>query len=111
MCRAIFTDEIGTLGHRPHSLPPETLYLAHLTPYLNVAQRELEGKLVDTRTKNEELVKGIEAGRGEVERLVEGLERVIADLEGANELMGQVIDDGELGKEVMEVERESGLEL
>ncbi|MCJ1254763.1 hypothetical protein MMC24_002579 [Lignoscripta atroalba] len=89
-----------------HMLPPEQLYLAHLSPYLQETQRELDGKIRGVEVENEELMEGIKRQREEVERLVGGLEGVIGDLEGANEVMDGVLGDGEVRREVVEVEME-----
>ena len=91
---------------RLHMLPPEQLYLAHLSPYLQETQRELDGKIRGVEVENEELMEGIKRQREEVERLVGGLEGVIGDLEGANEVMDGVLGDGEVRREVVEVEME-----
>ncbi len=93
---------------RPHTLPPQSLYLAHLAPYLTSTQAQLDKELLAVQTENELLAKGVEGQRDEVERLVSGLEAVIADLEGANGVMEGVIEGGEVGREIMEVEGEVG---
>lgn len=94
--------------NRPHTLPPQSLYLAHLAPYLTSTQAQLESELQVVQAENEQLAKGIEGQRDEVERLVSGLEAVIADLEGANGVMEGVVEGAELRREVMEVETEVG---
>lgn len=94
--------------HRPHTLPPQSLYLAHLAPYLASTQAQLETQLQTVQAENAQLAQGVETQRDEVEWLVSGLEAVIADLEGANVVMGEVINGGEMRQEAMEVETEIG---
>ena len=95
--------------HSPHTLPPQSLYLAHLAPYLASTQSQLETKLQSVQVENEQLAKGVERQRDEVERLVSGLEAVIADLEGANSAMSDAIEGSEIRKEAMELDGESGV--
>ena len=91
----------------PHMLPPQSLYLAHLAPYLASTQSQLEAELQAVQIENEQLAKGLETQKDEVERLVSGLEAVIADLEGANGAMSNVAEGSEMRKEAMEVDGES----
>ncbi|KAL8656499.1 MAG: hypothetical protein Q9210_000214 [Variospora velana] len=93
-------------GDPPHTLPPERLYLAHLAPYLQQTQSELEGELKRLQSENEELVEGIQGQREEAEHLVGGLEAFIADLERANGIMGSEVDGNGVKKEVVEVEQD-----
>ena len=94
-----------TPSSRPHLLPPQSLYLAHLAPYLTSTQTQLQNELQALQTENETLAKGIEGQRVEVGRLVGGLEAVIRDLEEANGVMEGV----EVGRgETLEVEGEVG---
>ncbi|CAD6572188.1 MAG: hypothetical protein ASARMPREDX12_004996 [Alectoria sarmentosa] len=92
----------------PHMLPPQSLYLAHLAPYLASTQSQLETELQSAQADNEQLAKGVERQRDEVERLVGGLEAVISDLEGANGAMSDVVEGSELRKEAMEIDGEIG---
>ena len=89
-------------------LPPQSLYLAHLAPYLASTQSQLETELRAVQAENEQLVKGVEIQRDEVERLVSGLEAVIADLEGANSALSDIVEGGEVRKEAMEIDDEVG---
>ena len=91
---------------RLHTLLPEQLYLAHLSPYLQQTQKVLEERLRNTRVQNEELVQVTQQQREEIEQLIGGLEGVVRDLEGANEAMDGVLRDGEMKREVSEVEHE-----
>lgn len=104
----ILLNYFAALGYRPHTLPPQSLYLAHLAPYLTSTQAQLEAELQTVQAENEQLAKGLEGQGDDVERLISGLEAVIADLEGANEVMGAVVEGGEIKREVMEVEGELG---
>lgn len=89
-------------------LPPQSLYLAHLAPYLASTQTQLETELQAVQVENEQLAKGVDRQRDEVERLVGGLEAVIADLEGANGAMSDVVEGGEMRKEAMEMNSDIG---
>ena len=88
-------------------LPPQSLYLAHLAPYLASTQSQLETELQAVQIENEQLARGVERQKDEVERLVGGLEAVIADLEGANGAMSDVAAGSEMRKEAMELDGES----
>ncbi|KAI4104209.1 MAG: hypothetical protein L6R37_003378 [Teloschistes peruensis] len=90
----------------PHTLPPERLYLAHLAPYLQRTEMELDGELKRLQSENEELVDSIQAQREETEILVGNLERFIADLERANELMDKEVEGNGIKKELADVEQE-----
>ncbi|KAL8778922.1 MAG: hypothetical protein Q9203_001605 [Teloschistes exilis] len=90
----------------PHTLPPERLYLAHLAPYLQRTEMELDGELKRLQSENEELVDSIQAQREETEILVGNLERFIADLERANELMNKEMEGNGIKKELADVEQE-----
>lgn len=91
---------------RPHTLPPQALYLAHLAPYLAQAQSTLNAKLQTTQSQNAQLMEKITQQRAEIEGLVSGLEGVVRDLEEAKEAVGAVFGDGELVKEVLEIDGE-----
>ncbi|KAI4260098.1 MAG: hypothetical protein LQ352_000477 [Teloschistes flavicans] len=90
----------------PHTLPPERLYLAHLAPYLQRTELELEGELKRLQSENEELVDSMQAQREETEQLVGTLERFIADLERANEVMSKEVEGNGIKKETADVEQE-----
>lgn len=92
--------------YRPHTLPPEPLFLAHLAPYLATAEWELEAELREVQAENEVLARGVEGQREVVEGLVRGLEAVVRDLEGANRAMGEVVEGGGMRMETGEMEEE-----
>lgn len=94
------------MGGRPHTLPPEPLFLAHLAPYLAMAERELEAELREVQAENEVLARGVEGQREVVEGLVRGLEGVVRDLEGANGVMGEVVEGVGMGMETGEMDEE-----
>lgn len=89
---------------RPHTLPPITLYLAHLAPYLAATHTQLVAQIAATQAENESLARRIEAQRNAAGELLQGLERVVRDLEGANELLGECV------AEVAKVEESGDLE-
>ena len=98
--------QCGFVPNRPHTLPPERLFLAHLAPYLTQTETELDGELKRLQAENEELVDGIQGQHEETERLVGGLETFIADLERANEIMGNGVDGNGVKKEIANIEQE-----
>ncbi|KAL6715611.1 hypothetical protein ACLMJK_006572 [Lecanora helva] len=92
----------------PHTLPPQSLYLAHLAPYLASTQTQFESQLEAVQADNAKLANGIEGQKDEIEKLVSGLEALIADIEGANVVMGDAVAGADIRKEAMEVENEIG---
>ncbi len=104
----VWADGQVWLNSSPHTLPPQSLYLAHLAPYLASTQSQLETELQAVQVENEQLAKGVERQRDEVERLVSGLEGVIADLEGANGAMSEIVEGSGIRKEAMEIDGEIG---
>lgn len=98
-------------SHRPHTLPPQSLYLAHLAPYLAATQAQLSTQLHTIQAENTRLAQGVEGQRDEVERLVGGLEALMADLEGANAVMGEVVGGEEMRREAVEMETEMETEI
>lgn len=95
-----------SISIRPHTLPPERLYLAHLAPYLAETEKELQAELQRTQAENETLVLEIQGQREEVEKLVAGLESVVRDLEEANGVMSEVVEGEQMASEVRELENE-----
>lgn len=94
----------GGMGDAPHTLPPTTLYLAHLAPYLASTHTQLVAQIAETQAENEALARRIDAQRKEADGLLQGLERVVRDLEAANGVLG-----GEIGRDgVMEERAELG---
>lgn len=91
---------------RPHTLPPEALYLAHLAPHLQQTQSTLNAKLQTTQLHNVQLMETIGEQRAEIERLVGGLEGVVQDLKAAKEAVSGVVGDGELGREILDIDQE-----
>jgi kinetochore protein NNF1 len=55
-------------------------------------EAELQERLKSTRSRNEELIEGIQSQRKDVEALVAELEAVIRDLEGADKVLAPVAD-------------------
>ena len=103
------TPSLPGSSHRPHTLPPQSLYLAHLAPYLAATQAQLSTQLQTLQAENARLAQGVEGQRDEVERLDGGLEALMADLEGANAVMGEAVVGGEeMRREAVEMETEKG---
>ncbi|KAF2501068.1 Nnf1-domain-containing protein [Lophium mytilinum] len=93
----------GEVPVPPHTLPPSTLHLAHLMPFLEEHTAILDTQLAETQTKNRELADEVIGQRKEIESLLRGLESVIRDLETSAQLMGAEEVQG-LGAEVREIE-------
>ena len=88
---------------RPHTLPPDELYAAHLAPMLAPVRAEMEAQLRATRARNEELAADLVQKKGEIEALVGGLEAVVADLEGASATLDEALEDGSVRAELQEM--------
>lgn len=91
---------------RPHTLPPDELFRAHLTPHLEKTKGGLDGKVQATEAQNVELAQKIQAQRAEIERLLAGLETVVADVEGAATAATEYGDGNDLRKEAMQMDTE-----
>lgn len=89
-----------------HTLSPDELYRAHLTPYLQETQTTLDSKIESTQSENAELAQRVQAQRIEIESLLSGLESVVADLEGAAAAATQYCDDNDLRKEAVQMDGE-----
>lgn len=90
---------------RPHTLPAQTLALAHLQPFLSAQTQTLESQLSKTQQANTQLLSEIEAQRAELAALVNGLEHVVRDLEGSVEMLSQ--DDVQnLTREVLDIDKD-----
>lgn len=88
-----------------HTLPPTSLHLAHLLPFLEQHSALLNSQLSATHASNAELLSSITAQRAEIEALVRGLETVVQDLEKSAQMMGQEEVQG-LSAEVREIDTE-----
>lgn len=95
-------------GIRLHTLSAYELYTANLTPYLQQATQELEGKLQSTQDDNAKLMTTIEQQRAELEQLLNGLEMAIKDIEGAVQALPTADQGGVEGlrNHVWEIEQE-----
>ena len=86
----------------PHTLPAPTILSAHLQPYQNSQQSQLNAKIQTASSQNADLVNMLLEQRSEIESLVGVLEGVVRDLESAGSLLqGEV---GELSKGSREAE-------
>ena len=74
-------------GKPMHTLSGDELYTAHLTPFLQHASTELEGRLWETQQGNQSMMGTIQKQRQEIEILMNGLEGVVRDIEGGVEAM------------------------
>ena len=91
---------------RPHTLPPDELFRAHLTPQLEKTKEILDGKIQDTEAQNVELAQKVQAQRAEIERLLAGLESVVADVEGAAAAATEYGSENNLRKEALQMDKE-----
>ena len=66
-----------------HLLTADELYMAHLSPMLIKAERDLRVKIRDTQQQNRDMADQIEAQRREMQQLVARLEDTVKDIEGA----------------------------
>lgn len=87
-----------------HTLSPDELYRAHLTPYLRETQAALSSKIESTENENAELAQRVQAQRIEIESLLSGLESVVADLEGAAAAATQFCEENNLRKEALQMD-------
>ncbi|KAK7514794.1 Nnf1-domain-containing protein [Phyllosticta citriasiana] len=71
----------------PHTLPAQTLILAHLQPFLAAQTTSLEDQLATMQQANKALLSDVLAQRAELEALTSGLERVVADLQGTVDML------------------------
>ncbi|KAL4950855.1 Nnf1-domain-containing protein [Aspergillus filifer] len=90
----------------PHTLPPDDLFRAHLTPQLEKTKEVLDGKIQDTEVQNVELAQKVQAQRAEIERLLAGLESVVADVEGAAAAATEYGSENNLRKEALQMDEE-----
>ncbi|RMD40330.1 hypothetical protein DV735_g4812, partial [Chaetothyriales sp. CBS 134920] len=74
-------------GRPMHSLGADELYTARLTPFLQQAHTELEGKLGESQRENERMVSTIQQQQHDIESLMSKIEAVVKDLEGSVEAM------------------------
>ena len=74
---------------RPHTLPPNALYEAHLSPFLASHQETLQSQLDELQTSNKDLASQVVEQRSELAVLLQGLEALVGDLESASASMEQ----------------------
>ncbi|KAB2574385.1 hypothetical protein DBV05_g6978 [Lasiodiplodia theobromae] len=89
----------------PHTLPAETLALAHLQPFLSAQSETLQSELSTTQKANTQLLSEIQAQRAELAALMSGLEHVVKDLEGSVDMLSK---DGvqSLTQEILDIDDE-----
>lgn len=90
---------------RPHTLPAQTLALAHLQPFLSSQAETLGSQLSTTQEANNQLLSEIEAQRAELAALMSGLEHVVKDLEGSVGMLSQE-EMQSLTQEVLDIDNE-----
>lgn len=85
----------------PHTLPPEPLVKAHLTPMYLSQQSQLNAKLQTVQSLNASLIAHIREQRKEIETKLASTEKLVSDVEDAAEVMH---DLQRLGCEAREAE-------
>ncbi|KAE8144847.1 Nnf1-domain-containing protein [Aspergillus avenaceus] len=90
----------------PHTLTPEELYHARLSPHLQEARAALHTRIASTQQENEALSQRVQSQRLEIERLLSNLESVVADLGGAASAATQFSGQNGLRKEAMNMEED-----
>ncbi|EBA27249.1 hypothetical protein KXW98_008051 [Aspergillus fumigatus] len=90
----------------PHTLTPDELYRAHLTPYLQEAQSSLNARIQATEAENAELAQHIQSQRAEIERLLSSLESIVADIEGAAAAASHFSKENDLRQEAFKMDEE-----
>lgn len=69
--------------YRPHTLPAQQLYLAHLAPALSEYSHELSTRQEALQSDNVERLERVKKQRKEIESLLKGLDNVMTDLESS----------------------------
>ncbi|KAL4886345.1 Nnf1-domain-containing protein [Aspergillus karnatakaensis] len=90
----------------PHTLPPDELFRAHLTPHLEKTKGVLDARIQDTGAQNVELAQKVQAQRAEIEQLLASLEAVVADVEGAAAAASEYGGQNNLRKEALLMDEE-----
>ncbi|KAF7182445.1 hypothetical protein CNMCM7691_002015 [Aspergillus felis] len=90
----------------PHTLTPDELYRAHLTPYLQETQSSLNARIQATEAQNAELAQHIQGQRAEIERLLSSLESIVADVEGAAAAASHFSKENDLRQEALKMDEE-----
>ncbi|RHZ49698.1 putative cAMP receptor-like protein [Aspergillus thermomutatus] len=90
----------------PHTLTPDELYRAHLTPYLQEVQSSLNAKIRATEAQNAELARHIQGQRAEIERLLSSLESIVTDVEGAAAAATHFSKENDLRQEAFKMDEE-----
>lgn len=91
---------------RPHTLPPDELFKAHLTPHLREMQSVLGSRVEDAHAQNADLAQTVHGQRAEIQSLLQGLEAVVADLDGAAEAASQFTRENDLRQENVQMDEE-----
>lgn len=88
---------------RPHTLPPNRLYAAHLAPFLAEHSKQLQTKQEAVQAENKARFERVLEQRKEIEALVKGLEAKVDGVQAAAKLLE---DEGveSLRAEVLAVE-------
>lgn len=94
------------IRYRLHELAPQSLFLAHLAPYLQETQTKLDAKLGDMQVENATLVRTLHSQEEEMETILSRLEAAAADLENTNHELQDNLANGKVRKEAKELNAE-----
>ena len=82
---------------RPHTLPAQRLYLAHLAPSLSQHSEALQQRQDSVQAENVELLSRVMQQRTGIETLVRGLESAVGDLDASVATLQRSSEDDEGG--------------
>ena len=74
---------------RPHTLPPQQLYLSHLAPSLTQTSLELQSQRAAIQTENAEILARVMQQRREIAAMVQALEKAVEDVDGSAAALGE----------------------
>ena len=94
------------IWYRLHELAPQSLFFAHLAPYLQETQTKLDARLGDMQIENAALVRTLQSQEEEMEMILSRLETAVADLQTTNHELQDNLANGEVRKEAKELNAE-----
>lgn len=96
-----------TMMRRPHTLPAQKLYAAHLAPSLSRYSQDLTSRQHALEEENTELLQHVMDQRKQIANLMKGLESGVADLEAcAAALQAKDVETEDLLEEDRHVDQE-----
>ncbi|EMC94631.1 hypothetical protein BAUCODRAFT_51010, partial [Baudoinia panamericana UAMH 10762] len=79
---------VGGVPVPPHTLAPQTLYLAHLAPQLAIYSQDIRSQQQQVQAENFELLARVQWQRKDISALMAGLEAAVADLDNSVAALG-----------------------